>query len=252
MAAVVADDAKATVADLQDAPRVSGFGLLFAPPGLGCGTALADTISPAVANTSPTETTSLASPLTETTSKAKADAVEELVAAATEAMPHESSVDASQKTPQDATADAQVALAGVWSSKGETYTIWFNGDGEDGNTGTCLRRGAQGFPRKFTLWCDDSVVWWGLEGKFYCDLKELQKHPGEARWYGAGSNVQQRRAKWVWIKVAEASSGVDKDARSAPSSTVANKGRRPARIAPAAGGTRRGKSWVPAGMVGGA
>eukprot|EP00930_Biecheleria_cincta_P015893 TRINITY_DN130_c0_g2_i2.p1 TRINITY_DN130_c0_g2~~TRINITY_DN130_c0_g2_i2.p1 ORF type:complete len:360 (-),score=61.32 TRINITY_DN130_c0_g2_i2:345-1424(-) len=90
----------------------------------------------------------------------------------------------------------QVTLKGIWAGrKDETYEVLESGK-ED--TWTCMRRDAQGFSKRFTVWFDaqSNCISWGLDWNYYADASEFLKNPSTIQWYSGHARTKKPLFKW--------------------------------------------------------
>jgi len=90
----------------------------------------------------------------------------------------------------------ELLLGSAWAGRrGETYEVY----ADDKDTWTCWRYEAHGGSKKFTLTynAQKSLVWWGLDYAYFCDLSTLGEGSTEIQWYARGDR-QKRKPRFVW------------------------------------------------------
>lgn len=89
-------------------------------------------------------------------------------------------------------------LKGTWKgSRGETYTF----HPFEEHTWTCMRN-EDGSHKKFTVTYDknSSLVWWGVDGKYFLDPSELCGWTNQIKWYNP-DDLKKQRPKFKWNRV---------------------------------------------------
>mmetsp|Transcript_36247 Transcript_36247/g.91243 ORF Transcript_36247/g.91243 Transcript_36247/m.91243 type:complete len:382 (+) Transcript_36247:71-1216(+) len=82
---------------------------------------------------------------------------------------------------KSSTATARELLSGIWhGAKGETYEVEF----KKKDAWTCMRMDSSGFSKKYSLWYDAQAdsVWWGNDWGMYLYLAEARAHEGCLKW----------------------------------------------------------------------
>lgn len=184
---ILADDARASVDELIDAPAPPGMLDLYLQSG---GLALEAAVP-----------------------KPRADAVSE-ESTANPASPR--SWGSLEEVPSQATVAAKVGLelakellAGMWwGAKWETYAVHFS----KGESWTCLRTDYDGGFKKFSLWYDGQhdLVWWGTNFSHYLDLSEVRKQGTCLKWRD-GTDVGNGRPRFTWQRVEASAGGQEED-----------------------------------------
>lgn len=109
-----------------------------------------------------------------------------------EAEPCRETLDESHET----LAALQEKLEGTWAGKrAETYEV--AGSGEAG-TWKCVRRGAHGAPKTYTLWYDkeSNCISWGLDWSYFADASEFLENSTCLQWYS--SFAKKKKPDFVW------------------------------------------------------
>lgn len=191
-AAVNADDAKATVSDLLDAPgapssferlanALAASELLAAKP--------VNSSSRTASETPSTTATEMVSGVVSQT--------EDWDSSGHGTPPAMESATVKKSTPaQLVFAVLKESLTGVWTGdKGETYTVSCRGF-----QWHCVREDSHS-TKKFSFEQDNvsNVLWWGVQRTYYVAISELTENPNQLRWYGA-RDQPGRRCRFMWQK----------------------------------------------------